>query len=125
MINKHIFSLTMFVSAVVVGLIIVFSYLFFERYLTESERDIMVLSVEKFPNEPGKYFVFTPDEVFINVDNYYHDKTNADELSKQLRPGATYRVKLAGFYIPSIYKFRNIINVMGNDISAKRIMNTN
>ena len=89
-----------------------FCYLFFERFLTEKEITITVTNSVKFGDEPGRYLIFTEDEVFEDEDNYYHDKTNAAEVFKTLQKGRTYKVKVVSFYLPLIPHFRNIIDVV-------------
>ncbi len=98
-----------FVAAII---ILIFSYLFFEPFLTKTEEVITVTATERWGNEAGKYFIFTDDEVFANVNNYYHNKDNADQIFKLFKLGYTYRVKVVGVYMPSIPRFRNIINII-------------
>ncbi len=98
-----------FVTAII---ILIFSYLFFEPFLTKTEEVITVTATERWGNEAGKYFIFTDDEVFANVNNYYHNKDNADQIFKLFKLGYTYRVKVVGVYMPSIPRFRNIINII-------------
>lgn len=59
-----------------------------------------MINKSQFGNEPGKYFVFTIDEVFYNSNNYYQNKENADELNDKIYPGTSYKVKVVGLYIP-------------------------
>lgn len=92
--------------------IIVFGFIFFEPFITEDEVEIRVINKERWTGERGKYFIFTDKEVFINEDNYYHNKTNADELYKLFNRGDTYEVKVVGYYIPFLPRFRNIINIL-------------
>ncbi len=62
--------------------------------------------------EPGKYFVFTQDEVFYNSDNYYQNKENAAELNEKIFPGGVYKVKVVGVYLPWLPRFRNITEIL-------------
>lgn len=101
-----------FFSIVIVILIIWWGYFYFERYLTETEIEITVVNTAKYPDEPGKYFIFTPHEVFLNENNSWQDKYNADELFTQLQKGGKYKVKVAGKHIPYISEFRNIIEIV-------------
>ena len=98
-----------FVTAII---ILIFGYLFFEPFLTKTEEVITITAIERWGNEAGKYFIFTDDEVFINVNDYYHNKHNADEIFALFKLGSTYRVKVVGVYMPSIPRFRNIINII-------------
>ena len=98
-----------FVTAII---ILIFGYLFFEPFLTKTEEVITVINIERWGSEEGKYFIFTDDEVFINVNDYYHNKHNADEIFALFKLGSTYRVKVVGVYMPFIPRFRNIINII-------------
>jgi len=102
----------MFFGFIIVLLAIIFGYLFFEPYLTEKEEVITIINKERWGNEPGKYFIFTDKEVFLNANDYYQNKENADKLYKMMQIGFTYRVKVVGIYMPFIPRFRNIINVI-------------
>lgn len=114
MITSHLFRFSMFFGFIIVLLVIIFGYLFFEPYLTEKEEVITVINKERWGNEPGKYFIFTDKEVFLNANDYYQNKENADKLYKIMQIGFTYRVKVVGIYIPFIPRFRNIINVISS-----------
>ena len=110
---------------IVIGLIIIFAslifgYLFFERFLTEKEVTITVINSEKFGDEPGRYLIFTKDEVFEDANNYYHDKHNATEVFEKLQKGRTYVVKVVSFYIPDIPHFRNIIDVVREKVPIEQ-----
>lgn len=114
MITSHLFRFSMFFGFIIVLLVIIFGYLFFEPYLTEKEEVITVINKERWGNESGKYFIFTDKEVFLNANDYYQNKENADKLYKIMQIGFTYRVKVVGIYIPFIPRFRNIINVISS-----------
>jgi hypothetical protein len=92
--------------------IIIFGFVFFEPFLTEEQVNITVINKERWSGEKGKYFIFTEKEVFLNEDNYYHNKENADELYPLFKVGSSYRVKVVGLYMPFLPRFRNIINIM-------------
>ena len=102
---------------IIIGLIIIiisliFGYLFFERFLTEKEVTITVINSEQFGDEPGRYLIFTKDEVFQDANNYYHDKHNATAVFNKLEKGKTYVVKVVSFYWPDLPHFRNILDVV-------------
>ncbi len=86
--------------------------MFFEPFLTKTEEVITITATERWGNEAGKYFIFTDDEVFINVNDYYHNKHNADDIFKLFKLGNTYRVTVVGVYLPFLPRFRNIINII-------------
>jgi hypothetical protein len=110
--SEGFFRLSAMVGFVIVLLIILFGYLFFEPYLTEDTITINVINKAQFGSESGKYFVFTSNEVFNNSNNYYHNKENAEEINQQIYPGSSYKVKVVGIYLPWLPRFRNIIEVL-------------
>ncbi len=107
-------------SAVVMLIILalVLTYLFFEKSLTEETIKITVINKEKFVGQEGRYLIFTPNEVFENSDNFFYGKTNSDLLFNKLERGVTYRVKVAGLYIPFLNRLRNITEVIGVEVNA-------
>jgi hypothetical protein len=102
----------MFAGIIIVLASVLFGYLFFEPFLTEKEEIITITNMQKWGKEPGKYFIFTEDEVFVNANDYYHNKTNADDLFPLFKRGYTYRVKVIGVYLPFLPRFRNIKSIM-------------
>jgi hypothetical protein len=112
MITTFLFRLSIFLGFIIVLAILIFGYLFFEPFLTESVVTIKVVNTERWGNEKGKYFIFTKDEVFLNSDDYYHNKNNSDEIYPEFKKGYTYKVKVIGIYMPFIARFRNIINII-------------
>ena len=109
--GTFLLRLAVFFGFVMIILILIFGYLFFEPFLTETEEVITIINVERWGNEEGQYFIFTDDEVFINVNDYYHNKHNADEIIKLFKIGFTYKVTVVGVYIPFLPRFRNILNI--------------
>ena len=112
MLSEGFFRLSAMVGVVIVILVILFGYLFFEPYITEETITIKILNKSQFGNEPGKYFVFTEDEVFYNSNNYYQNKENAAEINDKLYPGSKYKVKVVGVYLPWLPRFRNITEIL-------------
>ena len=110
--SEGFFRLSAMAGLLIILLVLLFGYLFFEPFLTEDTITIEVINKAQFGNEPGKYFVFTQDEVFYNSNNYYQSKENADELNKQIFAGSKYKVKVVGIYMPWLPRFRNITNVL-------------
>jgi uncharacterized membrane protein YqiK len=105
-------KISIVLGVIIVLCIIIFGFVFFEPFITEDEVDVVVINKEKWIGERGKYFIFTDKEVFLNENNYYHNKTNADELYPLFKRGDNYRVKVVGYYIPFLPRFRNIINIL-------------
>jgi uncharacterized membrane protein YqiK len=118
-IENKMFHLAVFSSAVIVVIILGLSYLFFERMITEEEIVITVINKEKFGTEDGKYLIFSKHEVFENSDKFFHKKTNAEQLYQKLDRGVSYRVKVAGLYIPSLNRLRNITEVVGTEVQSE------
>ena len=112
MTGKIFQSIVIFFGVIIVLIILIFGYLFFEPFLTETEETITVVNMEKWSGEHSKYFIFTKNEVFLNADNYYQDKHNSDKLYPKFKKGYTYKVKIVGLYIPFIPRFRNIIEIL-------------
>ena len=112
MISSYMFRISIFVSIIIVIASILFGYLFFEPFLTEKVEIITVTNTQKWVNESGKYFIFTEDEVFLNANDYYQNKTNADELFPLFKKGYTYKVTVIGLYVPFIPRFRNIKSIL-------------
>ena len=112
MISEGFFRLSAIVGFSIVLLVILFGYLFFEPYITEETITINVINKAQFGEEPGKYFVFTQNEVFYNSDNYYQNKENSEELYEKIFPGGEYEVKVVGVYLPWLPRFRNITEIV-------------
>ena len=110
--GTFLYRSAVFLGFVAAILILIFGYLFFEPFLTKTEEVITITATERWGNEAGKYFIFTDDEVFENVNNYYHNKDNADEIFKLFKLGYTYRVTVVGVYLPFLPRFRNILNII-------------
>jgi len=109
--GTFLLRLAVFFGFVMIILILIFGYLFFEPFVTKTEEVITVINTERWGNEQGKYFIFTDDEVFTNVNDYYHNKHNADEIIKLFKLGYTYKVTVVGVYMPFLPRFRNILNI--------------
>lgn len=99
-------------GVIVIICVFIFGFVFFEPFLTEKEEVITVVNMERWFGERGSYFIFTEKEVFLNEDNSYHNKQNADALYLLFKKGYTYRVKVVGLYLPFLPRFRNIINII-------------
>jgi len=112
MFSESFFRISALLGFLIVFLVLLFGYLFFEPYLTEETVTAKVLNKSQFGNEPGKYFVFTQDEVFYNANNYYHNKENADEINVKIYPGSTYTFEVVGVSIPWLPRFRNITKII-------------
>lgn len=77
---------------------------------------ITVESKERITDKDGedvvnKYMIFTKEEVFENTDEPILFKFNSSDLYKDLMVDSTYNVKVYGFRIPILSKYRNIIKI--------------
>jgi len=105
-------KLATFLGVIIILVVLVFGFIFFEPFFSETEETIVVINKEVWKGEKERYFIFAEDEVFLNENNYYHNKSNADDLYALFKAGQTYRVRIVGYYFPFIPRFRNIINIM-------------
>lgn len=59
----------------------------------------------------GKFVVYTENEVFENTDSWLFLKFNSADFQSRLKPGERYAVIVAGWRIPFLSRYRNIINI--------------
>lgn len=59
----------------------------------------------------SKFIVYTEGEVFENTDNVIFLKFNSADVQNALEVGTTYEVKVAGWRIPMLSYYRNIIKL--------------
>lgn len=62
-------------------------------------------------NIQSKFLVYTENEVFENTDALLFFKFNSADLQNNLKPGETYIVRVAGWRIRFLSKYRNIIEI--------------
>lgn len=104
----------------VVTIVIFFSLLIFEKFVSEEIINIKVSYTAKIVDENGEisFLVYTKDEIFENKNNYFHSKQNALNLSQLLKEGGNYRVKVVGYKfgvkLPYFVQHRNIIEIISN-----------
>ncbi len=106
------------IGNIIILICLLSGYIFFERYITEEEIIITVINSEKFGDETGNFLIFTRDEVFLDENNYFHNKYNAREVFRELKKGKTYKVQVVSFYWPLIPHFRNIVKVIKEENSV-------
>jgi len=104
----------------VVGLICLLGGYPTAYYLSSTETTIMVKRLERIVESSGsgetastssKYLVFTNNEVFENTDSWLYLKFSSSDLYSKLKEGQTYKVKVAGWRIPFLSWYRNIISI--------------
>ncbi len=104
----------------IVVLVIGFSALIFEKFVTEETITIKVSKKEIKISENGEeyYLIHTREEIFIDRNNSFHGKSNAKELALKIRTGEKYRVKVVGFNfgakIPYFMEYRNILKIVNS-----------
>ena len=105
---------------IVVGLICLLGGYPTAYYLSATETTITVSRLERIVESSGsgetqsttsKYLVFTDNEVFENTDSWLYLKFSSSDLYAKLKEGGTYRVKVAGWRIPFISWYKNIIEI--------------
>lgn len=59
----------------------------------------------------SNYLVFTEGEVFENTDSWPFFKFNSSDIQGELKVGNTYRAKVAGWRVPFLSMYRNVIEI--------------
>lgn len=76
-----------------------------EITITEKER----ITTGNGKNISSKFIVYTENEVFENTDSWLYLKFNSADYQNNLKIGETYTVKVAGWRIPFLSIYRNIV----------------
>ena len=71
--------------------------------------DTIVKSERVTSGDSSKYLVFGKNEVYENTDMFVIGKTNSSDFYRDIQPGKTYRLKVAGKRVPLFSWYRNII----------------
>lgn len=81
-------------------------------YWTADTISITVTDKERAPsNKGGFYMVFSVEETLRNQDSKHYLKFNSSDLQGKLMVGQTYRVKVYGWRIPVLSKYRNLVKI--------------
>ena len=97
-------------------LIAVFVLLFLDAIALYSTQETVVFTVEKLERitnangEGSKYLIFTKTETFENTDRLVLWKFNSSDLYGSLKVGKAYEAKVAGFRVPFLSWYRNIVS---------------
>ena len=59
----------------------------------------------------SKYLVYSDDEVFENMDDWFYLKFNSSDIYGQLNMGDTYKIWVSGWRINIFSSYRNIIAI--------------
>ena len=57
----------------------------------------------------SKFIIYTENEVFENTDSWIYFKFNSTDHQNKYTVGETYRVKVAGWRVPFLSMYRNVI----------------
>lgn len=79
--------------------------------LTQQETvvDTIVKSERVASGDSSKYLIFGQKEVYENTDMFVIRKTNSSDFYRDIQPGKTYRLKVAGKRVSLFSWYRNII----------------
>lgn len=118
-------------TATSIGLIIIAIVIYLICYLN-SEDDIVikVKSKESTVFNSGeslkhKYIIFTENETFECTDSYMFSKFNSSDVYSKFDKDRVYNVKVAGWRIPFLSWYRNIISINDtSDIDIENILDT-
>ena len=61
--------------------------------------------------KPHNWMVYTPDEVFTVTNDWTRGELAASERYHALKVGETYRVRVAGWRVPAVNWYRNILRI--------------
>ncbi len=80
-------------------------------YRCSSEiKEITVKDKERIDDDDdSKYLIFTEQGVFENTDSIMFFKWNSSDVYNQIEVGATYKVKVAGWRVPFLSWYENVI----------------
>ena len=105
---------------IVVGLICLLGGYPTAYYLSATDTTITVKRLERIvesswsgetASTTSKYLVFTNNEVLENTDSWLYLKFSSSDLYAKLKEGQTYKIKVAGWRIPFLSWYRNIIEI--------------
>lgn len=77
--------------------------------ITVTDKERITKTVEG--NDASYYLVYTDTETFANSDSMLFFKWNSSDVQGQLKVNQTYKVTVAGWRIPFLSEYRNIIKV--------------
>jgi hypothetical protein len=102
-----------FVVALIVALASSYSIAY---YVSAETVEVTIKDKERITTGSGenissKFIVYTQDEVFENTDSTLFLKFDSSDLQNELTPSNTYKVKVAGWRIPVVPSYRNILSV--------------
>ena len=84
-------------------------------YISSETVEITIKDKERITTGSGenissKFIVYTENEVFENTDSWLFFKFNSADYQNKLEVGKTYEVKVAGWRIPFLSVYRNVVS---------------
>ena len=99
------------IITVIVMLIIMFGYSI-AYYSSAGSKTITVESKERVnKRDSSKYLIFCKGETLENTDSWLFFKFSSSDVYRELIPGKTYNVKVAGWRVPFLSMYENIIKI--------------
>jgi hypothetical protein len=102
------------------ALYIVLALVIFTAYpiaykMSEETIEITIKEKERITTGSGenissKFIIYTENEVFENTDSWLYFKFNSADYQNKFTVGKTYKVKVAGWRIPFLSMYRNIVS---------------
>jgi hypothetical protein len=98
---------------VILAIIITIVFFTFGKYIFTNESLTIKVTDKNVIVKDGKskYLVNTTTEVFENTDYWQCLKFNSSDVQNNLIKDSTYKVKVIGWRIPFLSKYRNIIKI--------------
>jgi hypothetical protein len=84
-------------------------------YLSSDTVEITVKDKERITTGSGenissKFIIYSENEVFENTDSWLFFKFNSADYQNKLEVGKTYKVKVAGWRVPFLSMYRNVVS---------------
>lgn len=107
------------VMLITIAALLVFGYPIAYYFSTE-QVEITITKMNRITTSSGsgetastssKYLIFTNNEVFEDTDSWLFVKFNSSDLYSKLEIDHTYKVKVAGWRVPFLSWYRNIISI--------------
>lgn len=99
----------------VVAAVILFGYPV-AYYASSETLEITITDKERIATGSGenissKFIVYGENEVFENTDSWLYLKFNSADVQNKLTVGDTYKIKVAGWRVPFLSWYRNVVAV--------------
>ena len=73
--------------------------------------DTVTLTVTYKERVEDRYLIYSDEGVYENTDSYIFLKFNSSKLYNDIKPGKQYTAKVAGWRVPFLSMYRNVIKV--------------